>query len=323
MDLTDRKIFITGGAGFIGSKLVERVIDRNKVVIYDNFARNAIESGRAWNHPNLEVIRGDILDYAHLREAMRGANVIVHLAAIAGIDTVVKSITNTMKVNLIGTYHVLEAARDLLALESLVDFSTSEVFGSYAYKSEENDTTTLGSVGEGRWTYAVSKLAAEHLGHAYHREQGLPVVSIRPFNIYGPGQVGEGALQIFVRRAISDETITIHGDGDQIRSWCFVDDLIDGVLACIGNEKAVGHVFNIGNPRGTITIYGLAETVVRVTESKSRIEFVPKTYADVELRIPSIDKAKEILGYRPKVNLDEGIRRTAEWYRAQGKAGRG
>ena len=322
MNLDGKRIFITGGAGFIGSKLVERVIERNEVVIYDNFTRNAIESGAAWNHPNLHATKGDILDYRRLRDAMRDAHVVVHLAAIAGIDTVIKSITNTMKVNLIGTYHVLEAARDLSGLERLVDFSTSEVFGSYAYKSEECDTTTLGSVGEGRWTYAVSKLAAEHLGHAYHREQGLPVVSVRPFNIYGPGQVGEGALQIFVRRAIADETITIHGDGDQIRSWCYVDDLIDGVLACITNEKAVGNVFNIGNPRGTITIYGLAETVVRVTGSRSRIEFVPKTYADVELRIPSIDKAKQLLGYCPKVNLDEGIRRTAEWYRAQTAAKR-
>jgi dTDP-glucose 4,6-dehydratase len=241
---------------------------------------------------------------------------VVHLAAIAGIDTVIKSITNTMKVNLIGTYHVLEAARDLSGLERLVDFSTSEVFGSYAYKSEERDSTTLGSVGEGRWTYAVSKLAAEHLGHAYQREQGLPVVSVRPFNIYGPGQVGEGALQIFVKRAIAGETLTIHGDGDQIRSWCYIDDLIEGVLLCLTTEKAVGHVFNIGNPRGTITIFGLAETVLRVTKSASRITFEPKNYADVELRIPSIEKAKQILGYRPTVDLEEGVRRTAEWYRA-------
>jgi nucleoside-diphosphate-sugar epimerase len=317
MELVDKRIFITGGAGFIGSKLIEKVIDRNHVVVYDNFARNSLQNASAWTHPNLTVIRGDILDYPRLREAMRGAQVVVHLAAIAGIDTVIQSITNTMKVNLIGTYHVLEAARDLSGLERLLDFSTSEVFGSYAYKSEEGDATALGSVGEGRWTYAVSKLAAEHLGHAYQKEQGLPVVSLRPFNIYGPGQVGEGAIHIFVRRAIAGETLTIHGDGDQIRSWCYIDDLIDGLMACLTHEKAVGQVFNIGDPRGTITIYGLAETVIRVTDSRSRIEFVPKTFADVELRIPSIEKAKQFLGYRPKVSLEEGIRRTAEWYRAQ------
>jgi nucleoside-diphosphate-sugar epimerase len=218
-------------------------------------------------------------------------------------------------VNLIGTWHVLEAAMEQPGLVRLVDFSTSEVFGSYAYKSEEHDSTTLGRVGEGRWTYAVSKLAAEHMGHAYHREHGLPVVSVRPFNVYGPGQVGEGALQIFVRRAIANEPITIHGDGDQIRSWCYVDDLVEGVLLCLENPAAVGNVFNIGNPRGTITIYGLAETVVRVTGSRSPILFEPKTYADVELRIPSVEKAKQVLGYRPTVDLDEGIRRTAEWYR--------
>jgi dTDP-glucose 4,6-dehydratase len=129
--------------------------------------------------------------------------------------------------------------------------------------------------------------------------------------------VGEGAIHIFVRRAIAGETLTIHGDGDQIRSWCYIDDLIDGLMACLTHEKAVGQVFNIGDPRGTITIYGLAETVIRVTGSRSRIEFVPKTFADVERRIPSIEKAKQFLGYRPKVTLEEGIRRTAEWYRAQ------
>lgn len=315
MRLEGKRIFVTGGAGFIGTKLVERVIDKNEVVIFDNFARNSLKTGQLGSHPNLKIVKGDILEYSKLREAMRGAQIIVHLAAIAGIDTVIKSITNTMKVNLIGTYHLLEAACAEGGVERLVDFSTSEVFGSYAYKSEEGDATALGSVGEGRWTYAVSKLAAEHFGHAYCAEQGLPVVSVRPFNIYGPGQVGEGAMHIFVRQAIANEPITIHGDGDQIRSWCYIDDLIDGLMACIVNEKAVGNVFNIGNPRGTITIYGLAEAVLRVTGSTSPIVFEPKTYADVELRIPSIEKAREILGYCPKVNLDEGIGRTAEWYR--------
>ncbi|MDP3939992.1 MAG: NAD-dependent epimerase/dehydratase family protein [Deltaproteobacteria bacterium] len=316
MAIEGKNIFVTGGAGFIGSKFVERVIEKNRVVVYDSFARNSIESGPAWNHPNLRIVKGDILDFARLKEAMRGTQIVIHLAAVAGIDTVIRSITNTMKVNLIGTYHVLESAVALGGIERLVDFSTSEVFGSYAYKSEEGDTTALGSVGEGRWTYAVSKLAAEHLGHAYCSEQGLPLVSIRPFNVYGPGQVGEGAIHIFVRRALANEPIEIHGDGDQIRSWCYVDDLVDGLMACVTNEKAVGNVFNIGNPRGTITIFGLAETVLRVTGSRSELRFVPKNYADVELRIPSIEKAKTILGFCPQVDLEEGIRRTAEWYRA-------
>ncbi len=317
MAIEGKRIFLTGGAGFIGSRLVERLIQKNRVTVYDTFARNAIGQVAVWNDPRLTVVQGDVLDLPRLREAMRGAQIVVHLAAIAGIDTVIKSITTTMKVNLIGTWHVLEAAMEQPGLVRLVDFSTSEVFGSYAYKSEEHDSTTLGRVGEGRWTYAVSKLAAEHMGHAYHKEHGMPVVSVRPFNVYGPGQVGEGALQIFVRRAIAGEPISIHGDGDQIRSWCYVDDLVEGVLLCLENPAAVGNVFNIGNPRGTITIYGLAETVVRVTGSRSRIVFEPKNYADVELRIPSIDKAKAILGYRPTVDLDEGIRRTAEWYRAR------
>jgi len=177
----------------------------------------------------------------------------------------------------------------------------------------------MGTVGEVRWTYAVSKLAGEHLLFAYLRQHGLPGIVIRPFNVYGPGQVGEGAIHHFVKRAVADEEITIHGDGDQIRSWCYIDDLIDGLILCLTKDAATGNVFNIGNPRGTVTIHGLAQTVVRVLNSASRIRYVPKSYVDVELRMPSIEKAKHILGYVPKVDLEDGIVRTAEWYRELAK----
>ena len=168
---------------------------------------------------------------------------------------------------------------------------------------------------EARWTYAISKLAGEHLSHSYHKEFDLPVVSIRPFNIYGAGQVGEGAIHIFVRRALKNEDIEVHDEGDQIRSWCFIDDIVDAILLCLEKKESIGHVFNIGNPRGTITIFSLAQKVVEICKSKSRIVFLPKPYVDVELRIPSIEKAKKILGFEPKIELDEGIRRTSDWYK--------
>jgi UDP-glucose 4-epimerase len=141
---------------------------------------------------------------------------------------------------------------------------------------------------------------------------------VRPFNVYGPGQVGEGALRTFIRKAVSGETIQIHGDGTQIRAWCYVDDMVEGVLACLTGPAAVGESFNIGNARAVTTIYGLANTVVRVLESGSDIEFLHKDYADVELRVPSVEKARRVLGFEAKVDLDEGITRTAEWARGLG-----
>ena len=173
----------------------------------------------------------------------------------------------------------------------------------------------MGAVGEARWTYAVSKLAGEHLCHAYHRERGLPTVTVRPFNVYGPGQVGEGAIHVFITRALRGLPLEVHGDGDQIRSWCYIDDIVEALTLCLERPEAVGQCFNVGNPKGTVTVYGLALAIVRVCGSRSPIVFVPRTYVDVELRIPNIDKARRVLGYEPGVHLEEGLRRTAAWYR--------
>lgn len=314
MNIKNKTIFITGGAGFIGTALISRLVKNNKIVVYDTLERNALKGAGLSDHPNITLIKGNILDEEKLGRAIRGSNIIMHLAAIAGIDTVIKNSTVTMEVNMIGTYNVLKAAVTLDNIERFVGFSTSEVYGSYAYKLEERDMTKMGAVGEARWTYAISKLAGEHLAHSYYTEFGLPVVSIRPFNIYGPGQVGEGAVHVFVTRAIKGEDIQIHGDGDQIRSWCYVDDIVDAVLLCLVKKEAAGEVFNIGNPRGTITILSLAQQIAVLCGSKSKILFNPKSYVDVELRMPDIEKAKKVLGYRPKIDLDEGLRRTIDWY---------
>jgi UDP-glucose 4-epimerase len=311
-----KKIFVTGGAGFIGSTLIGRLIDNNEVVAYDNLSRNALGQQQYREHPNLTLVQGDVLDYENLARAMQGADYVVHCAAIAGIDTVVKKPVTTMRVNMVGSANVLEAAARLDACERVVCFSTSEVFGTHGFQSTELDKTVVGAVGEARWTYAVSKLAEEHLAHAYYVEQGLPTTSVRPFNVYGPGQVGEGALRTFIQRAIRNEPIEIHGDGSQIRAWCYVDDMVEGVMLALTEPAAVGESFNIGNPRAVVTIYGLANTVLRVLESDSEIVFVRKEYADVELRVPSVEKARNILGFEAKVDLDEGIIRSAEFYRS-------
>jgi UDP-glucose 4-epimerase len=314
-NIQNKTIFITGGTGFIGSTLAGQLVENNQIVLYDNLTRNSLKDRSFKNHPNIKLIEGDVLDFEALTQAMKGADIIVHCAAIAGIDTVIKSPTTTMRVNMIGSANVLEAAYRQTNIERVVCFSTSEVFGQQAFRSNETDQTVMGTVGEARWTYAVSKLAEEHLAIAYQHEKGLPTTVVRPFNVYGPGQVGEGAMRIFIERALKNQTIEIHGDGTQIRAWCYVDDMIDGTLRAMIEPKAIGESFNIGNQRAVETIYGLANTVVRVLESKSPIVFAYKDYVDVELRIPAVRKAIDLLGFEAKVDLDEGILRTADYIR--------
>ena len=315
--IENRTVLITGGAGFIGTALARRLLGANRVVVLDNGHRNSLEKSGLLSHPQLTVIKGDVLDAEDVRRAVSGCQVVIHLAAIAGVDTVVRIPVTTMKVSLIGTYHVLEAVLAEGGVERFVDFSTSEVFGSFAYKLSESDVTSLGAVGEARWTYAVSKLATEHLAHTYHVQYGLPTVAIRPFNIYGPGQVGEGAIHRFVVRAIRNEPLDIHNDGSQIRAWCYIDDIVDAVLLCLERPEAVGQSFNVGNPRSVCTIFDLAKHVIRLAGSSSELRFIDWPNPDVELRIPNINKVRSLLGFEPKVNLDDGLLRTIAWYREQ------
>src|ERR1035437_7458767 len=300
--MIDKKIFITGGAGFIANTLIKLLVEKNKITVYDNFHRDTLTGSGLSDHPNIKIIKGDVLNLELLTESMKGADIVIHAAGIAGIDTVIKDPVRTMRVNMIGTANALEAAKLNGVKDRFIDFSTSEVFGSMAYKSAETDQTVSGSAGEARWTYAVSKLAGEHLAKAYHQQYQLPAVTVRPFNVYGPGQTGEGAIQVFIKLALRGETLHIDGDGNQIRAWCFIDDFVDGLMACLTSPKAIGESFNIGNARAVITILGLAQTVCRVLGSSSKIVYDPPLSADIAIRIPSVTKAQELLGFRAKVD---------------------
>ena len=316
MALSGKRVVITGGAGFIGTTLARRLVAENQIVALDNLHRDALSGTELADHPNFALVQADVLDLERLRELVAGATHIVHCAGIAGVDTVLESPVRTMRVNVIGTYNVLEAALSATAtLERLVDFSTSEVFGQHAFNVQEAHVTTIGSVGEARWTYAVSKLAGEHMAHAYHSELGLPTVSVRPFNVYGPGQIGGGAIRAFIEAALAGRDLTIHGDGSQIRAWCYVDDMVDGTLLALEHQDAVGESFNIGNARSTVTIHELAQRIRRLTGCPGDIVFQPLHYMDVELRIPNVEKARRLLGFEAQVELDEGLTRTIAWSR--------
>ena len=153
------------------------------------------------------------------------------------------------------------------------------------------------------------------MAHAYHAEFGLPTTAVRPFNVFGPGQIGGGAIRAFIEAALAERDLMIHGDGSQIRAWCYVDDMVDGALLALEHPGAVGESFNIGNPRSAVTIHDLAQRIKRLTGCGGEIAFQPLHYMDVELRIPNIDKARALLGFDAKVDLDEGLERTIAWYR--------
>lgn len=312
-----KRILITGGAGFIGTHLCRALAQSNEVVVLDNLRRNALQPAGVDRLPGVELQVGDVEDRAAVEQAVRGCTHVIHLASIAGVDTVMKNPVTTMRVSLLGTSNVLDAARATPGMERVIDFSTSEVFGRHAFNVTEGDVTSLGAVGEARWTYAVSKLATEHLTFNYWKQYGLPTCSVRPFNIYGPMQVGEGAVHHFILRALRGEALQVHNDGGQIRAWCYIDDIVNGTLLALTHPRAVGNAFNIGNPRSTVTIYNLARDIVRLSGSRSPIEFVRWDYPDVELRIPNIEKARELLGFEPRVDLEDGLSRTIRWYREQ------
>ncbi len=316
MKLKGKNLFVTGGAGFIGSHFIERVIDNNKVTVFDNLSRNALEKTNFKNHKNLRIIQGDVLNQSQIESAIKNHDIAIHMAAIAGVGTVISKPSTTLKINLLGTYNLLEACKNQNVKKTIV-FSTSEVYGPNVYEANEEGFTTLGPIGKPRWVYAMSKLASEFFAESYSREYNIKFTSVRPFNVYGPGQIGEGAIHNFIIKAIKNEPLTIHEPGSQIRSWCYIDDMSDSLELILSNPKAEGEVFNIGNPQATSTTLQTAETVIRLANSKSKIEFKELQYPEVNIRVPSIDKAKRILGFEPKVNFEEGIKRTIEWYKNQ------
>lgn len=313
--LKDQKILITGGAGFIASHLIELLIDKNQVIVYDNYTRDSLSlSQHLLENKNLTIVKGDVLDLENLTTCSMGVNIVVHCAAIAGIYSVSNHPAKTMKTNLIGSFNVLEAAREN-HIKRIIDFSTSEVYGSFVYRGKETDNTVIGAVGDKRWVYAVGKLASEHLMHAYGQEFDLDITSVRPFNVYGPRQTGEGAIQQMILHALEGKDLTVYNDGVQVRAWCYVTDFVDALYQILGSQHCKNQVFNIGNPKTSITVLGLAEKIISMTQSKSKIVFRKHPGTDIEVRIPDIHKIQELLNFYPKINLEEGLSKTIQWYK--------
>jgi len=309
-------VFITGGAGFIGQALAKRFLARGwKVTVFDSLMRNAMQYfNDSPAQGDLQFIQGDVRDLAAVKSAIDGATLVFHLAAIAGVSKYFRIPAEVMEINVIGTYNVLEAAKARTTIKAFFDFSTSEIYGSNCFHAREDGDVKMESMFAKRWTYATSKIASEKFGMAYHWQYGLPFIGIRPFNVYGPGQIGEGVISYFLNNCIRGETIRITGDGSQCRTYCYIEDFADGIEVILNNlGSAIGTSFNIGRSDEMMSVLTLAQLSREVSGKEVAIEFIDHQGDDVLVRSPSVKKLNA-LGFKPKIDLREGLSRTYKWY---------
>lgn len=309
------KLVITGGCGFIGTHLADAFQDRYEVVLFDNFRRDSLRyAPHLAQAPRVQVVQGDVLAPASLDQALDGARAVIHLAAMAGVSTYYEQPLKTLQVNVLGTVNLLEAMRRQ-GVSRLIEFSTSEVYGTRARQIGEQDGHFLGPVSDRRWVYAVSKLVSEHFSLCFGAEHGMLCAVLRPFNIYGPRQTGEGAVRNFILAALRGQPLTIYGPGDDVRAWCYISDLVEATDLMLANlDQAAGQAFNVGNPHEPVTTLELAQAVLQAA-GPGRIEHAEKGHTPIAYRSPSIERVSGLLGYEPKVDLAAGLRLSAEWYR--------
>jgi len=307
------RCLITGGAGFIGSQLSERLLHLgHEVIAIDDLSTGSIENVSSFrSHPSYEFHGDSIFNRRLMAELVDLADIVFHLAAAVGVKRIVDHPVQTIETNVGGTEIVLQLAAK--KQRRIIVVSTSEVYGkSTKFPFAESDDLVLGSSYNNRWAYACSKAIDEFLALAYHRERKLPVTIVRLFNTVGPRQTGRYGMVVptFVRQALLNEAITVFGGGQQSRCFGHVNDIIDGFLAIAADETTSGEIFNLGNTE-EISIADLARRVIAVTGSSSTIRHIPYSEAygpgfeDMARRIPDISKAQRWLNFHPKRSLDD------------------
>ena len=314
------KILITGGAGFIGSHITERLAEAGyPIKLFDNLDRNSLQHTNILDHPDVTLVQGTILDQQILEEAAKDARIVIHLAAVAGVSNYHKFPTLTLETNLIGTYNLLKSL-DPHDVRHVIYLSTSEIFGTEAIDVNEEDFLRLGPPNDKRWTYAGSKIAAEQLLFGYAEENNWTATIIRPFNIYGPRQTGEGAIRNFCTQVLDKQNLKIEGSGTGSRSWCYVDDFVAALFKIVTEPHDGIEVLNIGNPWAISTTVDLAEKILTTAKNTegfdcaSEIELVPMNFTETRVRYPNIEKIKRLYAWTPNVNLDTGLARTFRWF---------
>ncbi len=285
------------------------------VVLFDNLRRNSLRLTNLADRPEVQFVEGDIRDRSLVARLVENADAVFHLAAIAGVSSYYAEPEATLRVNIEGTVAVVDA---VVAAEvpRLVYVSTSEVYGQDAHDVDEESPCAIGPSSDRRWVYATSKLAGEHLVLRAGESHGFAATVLRPFNVYGPRQTGEGAIRNFCVAAASGVPLEVYGDGSAVRAWCYVEDFVAAAVSTLTTPAAVGQIFNIGNPDAAIDTNGLAQLIASfVPGSKIRPGNVNR--AEVAYRTPVIEKARSLLAFEPRIGLGEGLQRTIEWTRSQ------
>ena len=309
-----KRVLITGGAGFIGTHVAERLAPHNEVTLLDIDLEHVLRFSPLGDNDSVRKIQGDVRDQEIVEEEVARCDVLLHYASILGVKKVIDNARDTIDTIILGVRNVMEAARKNDRIERIVYISTSEVYGD-TMDMTEGAPGLVGTSNDPRLCYASAKLMGEHQVWAYHRDFQLPTVIVRPFNIYGPYRTASHASGLFAVKALVGEDLTLHGDGSQLRSWCYIDDFCDGMLACIEKESAIGEDFNLGCPVTATTIYDLAQRTIRLAESESRLITTAHTFSDIGVRLANTDKARASLGYVPQYDLDAGLTPTIAWYR--------
>ena len=322
------RALVTGGAGFIGSHLVERLIERgDRVTVLDNLSTGRGENlANVESHPNLELIEGSVLDAALVERLVNSADLVFHLAAAVGVDWVLRHPLRSLETNIQGTEHVLRACAEAGDGRRVLIASTSEVYGkNHKDALAEDDDRVLGSARLSRWFYASAKAIDEAFALAYWQERQLPVTVVRLFNTVGPRQTGRYGMVVprFVRWALRNEPLRVFGDGQQTRCFTNVHDVVRALVALIETPSAAGEIFNIGQPN-EIRIVDLAKRVIELTESASEVKLVPyeaeeaygeraSGFEDMRRRVPDASKLYAYTGFRPTIGLDQTLREVIDY----------
>jgi UDP-glucose 4-epimerase len=317
------RILVTGGSGFVGSHLAEKLLeDGHSVVVLDNLSTSHFKNlENISNHPSFKFIDGSVLDTTKLEELISNTDYIFHLAAAVGVFNIVQKPLDSLLVNIRGTENILELANKF-KLPVLIT-SSSEVYGKNSKDSlSETDDRIIGSPTILRWSYSEAKAIDESLAMAYFEAHSLPIRIVRFFNTVGPRQVGNYGMVVprFVQMALNNEPITIYGDGNQTRCFGHIYDVVDGLIKVAFSEKTIGQVVNIGNNK-EISILNLAKRIIEKTNSKSDLKFVDykdaygDSFEDMDRRVPNINLIKELTGWEPVRNLDQIIEDVVEFQR--------
>ena len=317
------KALITGGAGFIGSHLAERLLkDGDEAAVIDNLSTGSLKNiDGIKEQAGFEFTEGDIRNAELMEPLVEKCDVIYHLAAAVGVKLIAEDPVRTIETNIGGTEVVLDMANKFG--KKILIASTSEVYGkNEAVPFQEDDDIVLGSTSMSRWSYACSKAIDEFLGLAFYQQYGMNVVIGRFFNTVGPRQTGRYGMVVprFVQSALNNEPLTIYGTGEQTRCFSYVGDLVEAVIELMNCEQAAGNVYNIGSNE-EISIEQLANKIIEMTGSKSSKQYIPIEVAygmpieDMMRRVPSLERIKEAIGWRPKTSLDETLRVIIESHR--------